>query len=279
MRLISISRAKSYVIRKPRPGPEPLELCSEIKKRDADLFDLKLSLAESEFSLLRAKVWTLEKENASLRAKLELNTDIAQTIKEIVPKIEEIKNHNSQALKEELPSIIKQVACPDIKSSLESVNREIVAEVKKNRVEARSFAQVAFQAKDMRQGPSPLLKSRDPEGILLVKPKEDTHRDFETNRKIILDTLQTHSPEVRLRGVSKIYGGGVKLIAASPDDITAIKDTITENLDSESIKAFDLITPNRRSPQFILYGVPKDTDEKSLCVWPFGQKYHSSRRK
>ncbi|GBL99201.1 hypothetical protein AVEN_49500-1, partial [Araneus ventricosus] len=171
------------------------ELCSEIKKRDADLFDLKLSLAESEFSLLRVKVWTLERENASLRAKLELNTDIAQTIKEIVPKIEEIKNHNFQALREELPSIIKQVACPDIKSSLESVNREIVAEVKKNRVEARSFAQVAFQAKDMRQGPSPLLKSRDPEGILLVKPKEVTHRDFETNRKIILDTLQTHSPE------------------------------------------------------------------------------------
>ncbi|GBM42542.1 hypothetical protein AVEN_3348-1 [Araneus ventricosus] len=197
------------------------ELCFEIKKRDSDIFDLKLSLAESEQSLLKAKVWTLERENASLRAKLELNSDMSSTIKELLPKLDELKNHNTGALKEELPSIIKQAAYPEIKTSLESVNREIVAEVKRNRVEARSFAQVALQAKDLRQGVSPTLSPKEPEGILLVKPKDSTLNDFEANRKIVLDILQANSPEARLRGVVKIFRGGVKLIAASSDDIAA----------------------------------------------------------
>ncbi|GBN17303.1 hypothetical protein AVEN_131249-1 [Araneus ventricosus] len=151
---------------------------------------------------------TLERENISLRAKLDLNTDMSETIKELLPTLEEIKNSNSQTLKEQLPSIIKDAACPEIKSSLEIVNREIVAEVKKNRVEARSFAQVALQGKDKRQGSPTILTPKDPEGVLLIKPKNDALKDFETNRKIFLDILQVNSPGVRLRGVVKIFGGG-----------------------------------------------------------------------
>ncbi|GBN98467.1 hypothetical protein AVEN_273685-1 [Araneus ventricosus] len=181
-----------------------------------------------------------------------------------MPRLDDLKEHSTKALKEELPSIIKQAACPEIKSSLETVNREIVAEVKRNRVEARSFAQVALQAKDRKQGVSPTLSQREPEGILLVKPKENELKDFESNRKIILDLLQTHSPEARLRGVVKIFGGGVKLIAASPDDILAIKNTLIEHGEKEVMDKFDLITPNRRSPQFILYNVPKEVEADSL---------------
>ncbi|GBN97831.1 Retrovirus-related Pol polyprotein from type-1 retrotransposable element R1 [Araneus ventricosus] len=208
-------------------------LCAEIRRRDADIYDLKNSLAESEYALLKAKVWTLEREKASLRAKLDLNSDMSSTIKEILPKLDELKNHNAQALKEELPSFIKQAACPDIKSSLES-------------------------------GSSPLLTPKEPEGILLIKPKDETLRDFDANLKIILDILQTNSPEGRLRGVGKIFGGGVKLIAASPDDIVAIKDTIIEHCDKEMLQKFDLVTPNCRFPQFILYNVPKEVEENTL---------------
>ncbi|GBN31492.1 hypothetical protein AVEN_194972-1 [Araneus ventricosus] len=188
------------------------ELCFEIKKRDSEIFDLKLSLSESEQSLLKAKVWVLERENISLRTKLDLNNDLTETMKELLPKLDEIKSSNSQTLRDHLPSIIKEAACPEIKSSLEIVNREIVAEVKKNRVEARSFAQVALQNQDKRQGPSPLLTPKDPEGILLIKPKGDTLKDFETNKKIFLDILQNNSPGVLLRGVVKIFGGGLSLL-------------------------------------------------------------------
>ncbi|GBN29327.1 hypothetical protein AVEN_119829-1 [Araneus ventricosus] len=240
------------------------ELCFEIRKRDADIFDLKLSLAESDHSLLKAKVWTLERENIALRAKLDLNNSIAETVKELLPKLDEIKNSNAQSLRDQLPSIIKDAACPEIKSSLEIVNREIVAEVKKSRVEARYFAQVALQGKDKRQGPSMVLTPKEPEGVLLIKPKSETLKDFEINRKIFLDILQTKRPDARLRGVVKIFGGGVKLIAASPDDISSIKDTFLEHGDKETMEKYEFVTPNRRSPQFILYNVPKDTEENTL---------------
>ncbi|GBM82842.1 hypothetical protein AVEN_272420-1 [Araneus ventricosus] len=238
------------------------KLCFEIKKRDSDIFDLKLSLAEPEQSLLKAKVWTLERENASLRAKLELNSDLSSTIEELIPKIDELKNHNTRALKEELPSITKQAACPEIKTPLESVNHEIVAEVKRNRAEARSFAQVALQSKDLQQGASSILSSKEPEGILLIKPKDGALKDFEINRKI-LDILQTNSPEARLRGVGKIFGGGVKLIAASPDDIAAVKNTILEYGDKEILEKFDLVTPIVGSPN--LYSI---TFQKRLRKTP-----------
>ncbi|GBN07203.1 hypothetical protein AVEN_246875-1 [Araneus ventricosus] len=37
-----------------------------------------------------------------------------------------------------------------------------------------------------------------------------------------------------------------------------------EHGDKETIEKFELITPNRRSPQFILYNVPKQTEENVL---------------
>ncbi|GBO31176.1 hypothetical protein AVEN_184018-1 [Araneus ventricosus] len=242
------------------------ELCFEIRKRDSDIFDLKMSLSESDQSLLKAKVWTLERENIALRAKLELNNNIADTVKELIPKLDEIRDSGARSLRDQLPAIIKDAACPEIKSSLEIVNREIVAEVKKSRVEARSFAQVALQGKDKRQGPSMAITAKEPEGVLLIKPKSETLKDFEINRKIFLDILQTKRPDARLRGVVKIFGGGVKLIAASPDDISSIKDTFLEHGDKETMDKYEFVTPNRRSPQFILYNVPRDTEENTLKI-------------
>ncbi|GBL82186.1 Putative protein in type-1 retrotransposable element R1DM [Araneus ventricosus] len=43
-----------------------------------------------------------------------------------MPKLEEFKEINSQKIIEEIPKIIKNVACPDIRSSLETANREIM---------------------------------------------------------------------------------------------------------------------------------------------------------
>ncbi|GBL82179.1 hypothetical protein AVEN_252373-1 [Araneus ventricosus] len=148
------------------------------------------------------------KANPSASPKTSLNHSIGSSDGQCGQRADEIKSHNTQTLKEQLPTIIKEAACPDIKSTIETVNREIIAEVKKNRVEARSFAQVALQAKDKRQGASTILTPKEPEGILLIKPKDDALKDFEIKRKIILDILQANGPEARLRGVVKIFERG-----------------------------------------------------------------------
>ncbi|GBM56558.1 hypothetical protein AVEN_38709-1 [Araneus ventricosus] len=129
------------------------------------IFDLKNSLSECDDALLRAKVWSLERENASVRAKIELNTEVASSIKELLPKIDDLKMNNSQTLKEELPKIIKQTACEDISNIVKTANLEILEQVKKkSRDETRSFAPVVFQSKNLRRGVSPSFKSLTPLG-------------------------------------------------------------------------------------------------------------------
>ncbi|GBN69567.1 hypothetical protein AVEN_44603-1 [Araneus ventricosus] len=243
------------------------DLCAQIKSRDADIYDLKNFLASSDDALLKAKVWTLERENATLRAKLDLNEDVTSAIKDLLPKIDDLKLNNSQTLREELPTIIKQATCPDIRSSLEIVNKEIITEVKKNRDETRSFAQVAYKSKDLLQGaPLSLRPSTptEPEGVLLIKPKSELLKDYDENRKTFLNILRENNPEIRLRSVGKIFGGGLKIVASTEEDVSFIRNVFTDHGDRDLLENFDLIIPNKRFPQLILYNVDKDVKLETL---------------
>ncbi|GBM24534.1 hypothetical protein AVEN_146439-1 [Araneus ventricosus] len=238
---------------------------AKINQRDADIFDLKNSMTDLDDSLLRAKVWTLERENAELRAKLAVNNDVTTALQELLPRIEEFNRNNTVVLKEELPQIIKQIACEDLGNTVKSANSEIVEEFKKNLDETRSFAQVAIQSKNL---PPSNLSLRPPfskpEGVLLIKPKDDAFRSHDSNKKLFLDVLQENSPEARLRGLGKLYGGGVKLITASIEDAQAIKETFLDKCDQELVDKFDLVIPDRRPPQIILYNVEKEVDQSAL---------------
>ncbi|GBN62491.1 hypothetical protein AVEN_161543-1 [Araneus ventricosus] len=177
----------------------------------------------------------------------------------MIPKLDELKETSDQKIIEEIPKIIKNVACPDIRLSLESANKQIIEEVKKNGVEARSFA---LQFKHL--PPRTSLIPSEPEDILLIKPKDDSHRDYEINQKLFHGVLQSNSPEVRLRSVNKIYGGGIKLVAANTDEILNIREVFKEHCNEETLEGFDLVIPNRRTPQIILYNITRDIEQETL---------------
>ncbi|GBN40333.1 Putative protein in type-1 retrotransposable element R1DM [Araneus ventricosus] len=246
--------------------PILLKFTAKIKDRDANIFDLQTTLAGTDDALLRAKVWSLEKENAALRAKLDLGNDIAASLKDLIPKIDELKSNNTEVFREELPTLIRDIACEDIGKTVKSANSELVEQVKQNCSEARSFAQVAMQAKNLPPGNSANFRppSLKPEGVLLIKPKDDTMRNHDTNRKVFADLLQKNDPGARLRGIGKIHGGGIKLIAASTDEIQAIRDVLLEKGDKEVLDKFELVIPNRKAPQIILYNVDKEVDQDAL---------------
>ncbi|GBM01636.1 hypothetical protein AVEN_271903-1 [Araneus ventricosus] len=187
-------------------------------------------------------------------------------MKELLPKIDDIKSNSVVAIREELPTIIKQIACEDLSNSVKTANLELVEQVKINCDETRSFAQVALQAKTLPPGVSPSFRppSSKPEGVLLIKPKDDTARNHEFNWKLFVEILQNNNPEVRLRGIGKIYGGGIKLIAASLDEIQAIKEVFMEKCDKEVLEKYDFVVPNRKPPHIILYNVDKDVDQNAL---------------
>ncbi|GBN35784.1 hypothetical protein AVEN_79536-1 [Araneus ventricosus] len=104
----------------------------------------------------------------------------------------------------------------------------------------------------------------EPEGVLLIKPKADTLKDFIVNRKIFTDILEKFDPSVRLRNIGKFYGGGVRMVAASHGDIMIVKGLFKEYGDKETMNGFDFIIPNRRSPQLIIYNVDKEVDQEQL---------------
>ncbi|GBM40813.1 hypothetical protein AVEN_137319-1 [Araneus ventricosus] len=219
-------------------------------------------------SLAKAKIWTLEKEKAGLQGKLDAQAEISSAVQEIIPKLDDIKNSKDQNLIAEIPRIIKEVTSPDIRSSVEVACREIMAEVKKTRDETRTFAHVAFQSRNLppSQVPPSLRSSPlgEPEGILLIKPKKETLKDFIINKKIFTDILEKYDPSIRLRGIGKLYGGGVRMVAASHGDIMIVKGLIEEYGDKETMDGFDFVIPNRRSPQLIIYNVDGEVDQEQL---------------
>ncbi|GBN63102.1 hypothetical protein AVEN_138101-1 [Araneus ventricosus] len=126
-----------------------MKLCDKFKTRDATIYDSQGMITDSDMSLAKAKIWTLEKEKAALQGKLDEQEEISSTVQEIIPKLDDIKNSKDQNLIAEIPRIIKEVTSPDIRSSVEVAGREIMAEVKKTRDETRTFAHVAFQSRNL----------------------------------------------------------------------------------------------------------------------------------
>ncbi|GBO09447.1 hypothetical protein AVEN_174360-1 [Araneus ventricosus] len=132
--------------------------------------------------------------------------------------------------------MIKQIACEDLGKTVKTANTELVEQVKINCSETRSFAQVAFQAKNLPSGVAPTFRppTSKPEGVLLIKPKDETARNHETNRKIFVEEVQT------------------------------VKDILLEKCDKEVLEKYDIVIPNRKAPQIILYNVDKEVEEGAL---------------
>ncbi|GBL74996.1 hypothetical protein AVEN_243796-1 [Araneus ventricosus] len=102
---------------------------------------------------MKAQIWSLEKEREALQAKLDLNVEMSSSIKELIPKIDELREKNKQSLIVEISKIIKEVACQDIKSSVQIANKEIAAEVKKNEMK-----RAPLPMRPSNHGTSPLLR-------------------------------------------------------------------------------------------------------------------------
>ncbi|GBO15974.1 hypothetical protein AVEN_165001-1 [Araneus ventricosus] len=83
----------------------------------------------------------------------------------------------------------------------------------------------------------------EPEGVLLIKPKSELLKDHDENRKTFLNILREKNPEIRLRSVGKIFGGGLKIVASTEEDVSFIRNVF---------------------PQLILYNVDKDVKLETL---------------
>ncbi|GBO04913.1 hypothetical protein AVEN_226632-1 [Araneus ventricosus] len=108
------------------------------------------------------------------------------------------------------------------------------------------------------------LFSTEPEGVLLIKPKSELLKDHDEHRKTFLNILREKNPEIRLRSVGKIFGGGLKIVASTEEDVSFIRNVFTDHGDRDLLENFDLIIPNKRFPQLILYNVDKDVKLETL---------------
>ncbi|GBM61504.1 hypothetical protein AVEN_170267-1 [Araneus ventricosus] len=213
--------------------------------------------------LTYGKTWSLERENEALKATLEIYTDISSTVREITPVLEELKENNiKELLKNE-----RELVCRDINSTIEKSNLGILEEVKSS--SSKYYAQIALQSRGISQNSSIPIRplptpSQNPEGVLLIKSKNDKVKDFETNKKLFMNLISSNNPNARVRGINKLYGGGVKIITGSKDEASAIKDLILEKGAAVLNTKFGFVLPGRRVPQLILYNVDKGVDEESL---------------
>ncbi|GBL86774.1 hypothetical protein AVEN_96014-1 [Araneus ventricosus] len=95
-------------------------------------------------------MWTLQKENADLRTKLEITEEISGTINQAFNEVTARQVSCAQGLlqsfKEEFPILLqteREIACRDFHDKLEVCNTKLVEEVKKEVKTTRTFAQVA----------------------------------------------------------------------------------------------------------------------------------------
>ncbi|GBN58543.1 hypothetical protein AVEN_223010-1 [Araneus ventricosus] len=153
----------------------------------------------------------------------------------------------------------------DAQAEISSTVQEIIPKLDdiKNSKDQNLIAEIPRIIKEV----PPSLRSSplgEPEGILLIKPKKETLKDFIINKKIFTDILEKYDPSIRLRGIGKLYGGGVRMVAASHGDIMIVKGLIEEYGDKETVDGFDFVIPNRRSPQLIIYNVDGEVDQEQL---------------
>ncbi|GBN62887.1 hypothetical protein AVEN_229269-1 [Araneus ventricosus] len=83
----------------------------------SEIYDLKNLISESDSALVKAIIWSLERENESLKAKLEVNQDLSSTVREIIPALGEFKENNiKDSLKNE-----RELVCREISTAIENL--------------------------------------------------------------------------------------------------------------------------------------------------------------
>ncbi|GBN76015.1 hypothetical protein AVEN_66689-1 [Araneus ventricosus] len=211
------------------------DLSKKINELNSNIYDLKGVLTNDDAILNKAKMWTLQKENADLRAKLEITEEISGTINQAFNEVTARQDSCAQGLlqsfKEEFPILLqseREIACRDFHDKLEVFNTKLVEE--------------------------------EPEGVLLIQPKTDIHKDFNKNRALFLGIIKENNSVIRVRGVTKLHGGGVKIVTADEAESKLIKQLLL-SYDKEKLEdIFEMFISPRRTPQLILYNVDKEME-------------------
>ncbi|GBM03325.1 hypothetical protein AVEN_251121-1 [Araneus ventricosus] len=247
------------------------DLSKKINELNSNIYDLKGVLTNDDAILNKAKMWTLQKENADLRAKLEITEKISGTINQAFNEITARQDSYAQGLlqsfKEEFPILLqseREIACRDFHDKLEVCNTKLVEGVKKEVKTTRTFAQVAQLPGAPSHRSIPLTFTpglpQEPEGVLLIQPKTDIHKDFNKNRALFLGILKENNSVIRVRGVTRLHGGGVKIVTADEAESKIIKQLML-GYDKEKLEdIFEMFIPPRRTPQLILYNVDKEIE-------------------
>ncbi|GBN03810.1 hypothetical protein AVEN_203395-1 [Araneus ventricosus] len=204
--------------------------------------------------LNKAKMWTLQKEYADLRTKLEITEEISGTINlafnEVTARQESCAQGYLQIFKEEFPILLqteREIACRDFHDKLEVCNTKLVEEVKKEVKTTRTIAQVAQLPGAPCHRSIPLIFSpglpQEPEGVLSSQPKTDIHKDFNKNRALILGIIKENNSVIRVRGMTKLHGGGVKIVTAEEAESKLIKQLLL-SYDKEKLEdIFEMFIP------------------------------------
>ncbi|GBN24103.1 hypothetical protein AVEN_4058-1 [Araneus ventricosus] len=182
-------------------------------------------------------MWTLQKENADLRTKLEITVEISGTINqafnEVTARQESCAQGLLQSFKKEFPILLqteRDIACRDFHDKLEVCNTKLVEEVKKEVKTTRTFSQVAQIPGAPSHRSIPLTFTpgppQEPEGVLLIQPKTDIHKDFNKNRALILGIFKENNSVIRVSGLTKSHGGGVKIVTADEAESKLIKQLL-----------------------------------------------------
>ncbi|GBL75333.1 hypothetical protein AVEN_194543-1 [Araneus ventricosus] len=199
-------------------------------------------------------MWTLQKENADLRTKLEITERISGTINqafnEVTARQESCAQGLLQTFKEDFPILLqteREIACRDFHDKLEVCNTKLVEEVKKEVYATRTFAQVEQLPGAPSHFSIPLTFSpslpQEPEGVLLIQPKTDNHKDFNKNRALILEIIKDNNSVIRVKGMTKLHGGGVKIVTAEKAESKLIKQLLL-GYDKEKLEdIFEMFIP------------------------------------
>ncbi|KAF8768472.1 hypothetical protein HNY73_021289 [Argiope bruennichi] len=201
-------------------------------------FNIKELTNNNEAALLKAKFYLLNNENQELMGKLKMaNEHCDKLIKsDYGPQLEKI-----------------QQLCEGLRSKQDEQTKTLEEGLKT--ATPMSYAQAASLS------PKRLLP-QEREGVLLIKPKLPERNNYEDNKNIILTEIKERDSSVRIRNISPIHGGGIKIITASSNESEYIKDLLGK--DQAIDNSFDLTTPGPRSPQIIIYNIEGEIDEEGL---------------
>ncbi|GBM58111.1 hypothetical protein AVEN_218106-1 [Araneus ventricosus] len=199
------------------------DLSKKINELNSNIYDLKGVLTNDDAILNKAKMWTLQKENADVRTKLEITEEISGTINQAFNEVTARQDSCAQGLlqsfKEEFPILLqteREIAFGDFHDKLEVCNTKLVEE--------------------------------EPEGVLLIQPKTDIHKDFNKNRALFQGILKENNSVIRVRGVTKLHGGGVKIVTADEAESKLIKQLLL-SYDKEKLEdIFEMFIPPEGLP-------------------------------